>query len=59
MPCGRVRARGGQGEAWTERERRPLNEAKLEVSVVSKDTGRVVLRSRTCSAPPPAPARTN
>jgi len=34
VPCGRVRARGGQGGAWTERERRPLNEGKLEVSVV-------------------------
>jgi len=59
VPCGRVRARGGQGGAWRERERRPLNEASLEMVVVSKDTGRVVLRSRTCSAPFPALARTH
>ena len=27
VTCGRARAREGQGGAWTERERRPLNEA--------------------------------
>ena len=39
---GRALAGGGQGGAWTERERSALNEGKLEVSVVSKDTGRLV-----------------
>jgi len=59
VACGRARARGGQRGARTERERRQLKEGKLEVLVVSKDTGRVVLRSRTCSAPFTALARTH
>ena len=55
---GRALARGGQGGAWKERERSSLNEGKLEVSVVSKDTGRVASKQDMfCTSPgtPPHP----